>query len=54
MSKSDREPRWAQGLSKPPAWRSDGTETVLRAIHGPVKFTTGAKFKLKRRVNTAE
>lgn len=33
---------------------ADGTETVLRAIHGPVKFTTGAKFKLKRRVNTAE
>lgn len=29
MSKSDPEPRWAQGLSKPPAWRSDGTETVF-------------------------
>jgi len=29
---------------------ADGTETVLRAIHSPVKVTMGAKFKLKRRV----
>ena len=28
MRKSD-EPKWAEGLSKPPAWRSDGTETVF-------------------------
>lgn len=33
---------------------ADGTETVMRTIHSPVKFTMGAKFKLKRRVNTAE
>jgi hypothetical protein len=31
---------------------ADGTETVLRAIHDPVKVTIGAKFKLKRRVNS--
>ena len=29
MSNSDKQPRWAQGLAKPPAWRSDGTETVF-------------------------
>ncbi|OGN52019.1 MAG: DNA mismatch repair protein MutT [Caulobacterales bacterium RIFOXYB1_FULL_67_16] len=28
MSNSD-EPKWAAGLAKPPAWRSDGTETVF-------------------------
>lgn len=28
MSNSD-EPKWAAGLTKPPAWRSDGTETVF-------------------------
>lgn len=33
---------------------ADGTETVMRTIHSPVKFTMGAKFKLKRRVTTAE
>ena len=32
---------------------ADGTETVLRAIHSPVKVTMGAKFKLKRRVVSA-
>lgn len=30
---------------------ADGTETVLRNIHGPIKVTMGARFKLKRRVN---
>lgn len=33
---------------------ADGTETVVRALPGPVKFTMGAKFKLKHRVTTAE
>ncbi|WP_374409220.1 hypothetical protein [Hydrogenophaga sp.] len=33
---------------------ADGTETVVRAIQAPVRFTIGAKFKLKRRVTTAE
>ncbi len=28
---------------------ADGTETVLRSIHGPVKVTMGARFRLKRR-----
>jgi 8-oxo-dGTP pyrophosphatase MutT (NUDIX family) len=28
MRNSD-EPKWAAGLAKPPAWRSDGTETVF-------------------------
>ena len=32
---------------------ADGTETVLRAIHSPVRVTIGAKFKLKRRVPSA-
>ena len=33
---------------------ADGTETVMRTIHSPVRFTIGAKFKLKRRVTTPE
>lgn len=33
---------------------ADGSETVVRTIHSPVKFTMGAKFKLKRRVTSAE
>lgn len=32
---------------------ADGTETVLRAIHSPIRVTIGAKFKLKRRVASA-
>lgn len=32
---------------------ADGTETVLRTIHSPVKVTAGAKFKLTRRTTTA-
>ncbi|MFM1907583.1 MAG: hypothetical protein RLZZ591_1260 [Pseudomonadota bacterium] len=32
---------------------SDGTETVIRTIHSPVKVTAGAKFKLKRRTTIA-
>lgn len=32
---------------------ADGTETVIRTIHSPVKVTMGAKFRLKRRVTTA-
>lgn len=32
---------------------ADGTETVLRAIHSPVKVSMGAKFKLKPRVTSA-
>ena len=32
---------------------ADGTETVIRAIHNPVKVQVGAKFKLKRRDTTA-
>jgi len=32
---------------------ADGSETVIRAIHGPFKVTAGATFKLKRRVITA-
>ena len=28
MSNSD-EPKWAEGLVKPPAWRSDGTEVLF-------------------------
>ncbi len=33
---------------------ADGTETVIRAIRSPVKYTNGAKFKLKRHVTKAE
>lgn len=29
---------------------ADGTETVIRSIHSPVKVAMGARFKLKRRV----
>lgn len=48
MSKSDPEPRWAQGLSKPPAWRSDGTETVfdspwMALTRHPATAPTGMK-----------
>jgi hypothetical protein len=32
---------------------ADGTETVLRALHSPVRVTIGAKFKLKRRAASA-
>jgi len=32
---------------------ADGTETVVRTIHSPVKVTMGAKFKLKGRVTSA-
>ncbi|WP_237490948.1 hypothetical protein [Malikia spinosa] len=32
---------------------ADGTETVIRAIHNPVKVKIGARFKLKRRDATA-
>ena len=32
---------------------ADGTETVIRAIHNPVKVLVGTKFKLKRRGTTA-
>ena len=33
---------------------ADGTETVVRDLHSPVKATVGAKFRLKRRVAGAE
>lgn len=32
---------------------ADGSETLVRAIHSPLKVATGAKFKLKRRVSAA-
>ena len=47
MRKSD-EPKWAEGLSKPPAWRSDGTETVfdspwMALTRHPATAPTGMK-----------
>ena len=33
---------------------ADGTETVLRTLHSPVKVAVGAKIKLKRRPAPAE
>ncbi len=32
---------------------ADGTETVIRAIHSPVKVTLGAKLQLKSRATAA-
>lgn len=48
MSKSDREPRWAKGLAKPPAWRSAGSETVfdspwMAVTRHPATAPTGMK-----------
>lgn len=34
--------------------RADGTETVLYSIQSPLKVTAGSKFKLKRRVTSAQ
>ena len=47
MRKTD-EPRWARGLAKPPAWRSDGTQTVfdspwMAVTRHPATAPTGMK-----------
>ncbi|KIC61000.1 DNA mismatch repair protein MutT [Brevundimonas nasdae] len=47
MRKSD-EPKWAEGLAKPPAWRSDGSETVfdspwMALTRHPATAPTGMK-----------
>ena len=33
---------------------ADGTETVIRSIHSPIKVTLGAKIKLQHRPSTAQ
>lgn len=45
--KDANEPKWAAGLAKPPAWRSDGEETLfqnpwLRLTRHPATAPTGA------------